>query len=257
MTHAAPTRAWTGWSSPASGETGWIDLTHAITASVPRLEKFDAPRIRKVASMPEDANSVTALEIVCHTGTHLDAPCHFILGAPAIDQIPLQRLMGPGVIVRPDLGSRHEVRASDLAASDVRAGDIAILDTGWWRVGGGDGEHPCLDEEAAWWLVERGVKVLATDLPTPDLAGCRRRPDFDWPVHRILLGHGVLIAENLTNLGLAPGRVEAMLLPLPIAGSDGSPARVLARAIDRPVRASDRARTHVAPTDPLKSSANG
>jgi kynurenine formamidase len=231
MTDVPGERTWTGWSRPAGGDTDWIDLTHAITASVPRLMKFAAPSIRKVASMPEDAYSVTALEMVCHTGTHLDAPCHFIPGAPAIDQIPLERLVGPGVVVRPELGSRQEVCVSDLESSDARGGDIAILDTGWWRGGGGDGDHPRLAEEAAWWLVERGVKVLATDLPTPDRAGCRRGPDFDWPVHRVLLGHGVLIAENLTNLSLRQGRVEAMLLPLPIAGSDGSPARVLARNV--------------------------
>lgn len=223
-------RNWTGWSGPPAGETGWVDFTYPITPDVPRLMKFAAPCIRKVASMPEDPYSVTSLEVVCHTGTHLDAPRHFIPAAPAIDEIPLERLIGPGVVVRPDLGSRREVRASDLESSDARAGDITILDAGWWRGGGGDGDHPYLADEAAWWLVERGVKALATDLPTPDLPAGRRGPDFDWPVHRILLGHGVLIAENLTNLTLPQGRVEAMLLPLPIAGADGSPARVLARS---------------------------
>ena len=68
------------------------------------------------------------------------------------------------------------------------------------------------------------------DTPTPDIALDRRPPDFNWPVHRLLLGHGILIAEQLANLGpLAGQRVEFLFGPLPIEGSDGSPARVLAR----------------------------
>jgi kynurenine formamidase len=220
---------WSGWRPVTSGRDGWLDLTHQISPRTPRLEKFAAPSVEKVSSMPEQASSVTRIEMVCHTGTHLDAPCHFIPDGPAVDEIPLERLYGPGVVARPD-GKDQELSPGDLEASGAAAGDIVILDTGWWRRGGGDGDHPCLSEEAAWWLVQRGVKLLATDLPTPDRAICRREADFDWPVHRILLGHGVLIAENLTNLGRLPQRVEAMCLPLPIAGADGSPARVLARA---------------------------
>ena len=76
------------------------------------------------------------------------------------------------------------------------------------------------------------MKLLAVDTPTPDLPLDRRAPDFTWPVHRTLLGHGILIAEQLANLRALSGRrVEFVFAPLPIAGSDGSPARVLARPI--------------------------
>jgi kynurenine formamidase len=233
MTTDAGERCWRGWRPVNSVDGGWIDLTCPISPDVPRLRKFPPPSVEKVSSMPEHASSVTRIKMVCHTGTHMDAPCHFIPDAPAVDQIPLDRLYGPGVVVRPDANAHPEVPQGDLEASGATAGDIVIVDTGWWRHGGGDGDHPCLSEAAAWWLVERGVKLLATDLPTPDLATCRRSDDFDWPVHRILLGHGVLIAENLTNLGSLPSRIEAILLPLPIAGSDGSPVRALARPRDR------------------------
>jgi kynurenine formamidase len=233
MTAAARRSGWHGWPSPSGGESEWTDLTYRISADVPRLRKFAAPSIEKVSSIPEHGSSVTRLDIVCHTGTHVDAPCHFIPGAPGVDEIPLQRLHGPAVVVHTHVGAGSEVRVDDLARSGAAAGDIMILDTGWWRGGGGDGDHPCLAEDAARWLAERGVKLLATDLPTPDLAMSRRPEDFDWPVHRILLGHGVLIAENLTNLGGLAPRVEAMLMPLPIAGSDGAPVRALARSVDR------------------------
>jgi arylformamidase len=206
----------------------WIDLTHVISPDVPRLEKFAPPRIEKLSSLPEQPSSVTLIEMVCHTGTHIDAPNHFVLGAPGIDEIPLDRLYGPAVVVHADLEPGAELGTAELEAAGIALGDIVILDTGWWRTPG-DGDHPCLGERAASWLVEQGVKLLATDLPTPDLAVHRRPDGFDWPVHRILLGNGVLIGENLTNLGGLPDHAEAIVMPLPIAGADGAPARVLVR----------------------------
>lgn len=77
--------------------------------------------------------------------------------------------------------------------------------------------------------------MLAVDTPTPDLPLERRGADFTWPVHRTLLAHGILIAEQLANLDRLSGlRVEFMFGPLPIAGSDGSPARVIARPVFAP-----------------------
>ena len=227
---SSATAGWRGWSSAPPAPRDWVDLTHVISADVPRLEKFAPPRVEKVSSMPDDPFSMTRFEMVCHTGTHLDAPNHFVLGAPGIDQIPLHRLYGRAVVVRAQMPPEGELGTAELEAAGIASGDIVILDTGWWHTPG-DGEHPCLGERAAWWLVEHGVKLLATDLPTPDLAVRRRGEDFDWPVHRILLGNGVLIGENLTNLGELPDRVEAMVLPLPILGADGSPARVLVRPL--------------------------
>ena len=74
--------------------------------------------------------------------------------------------------------------------------------------------------------------MLGVDFATPDLALPRRAPDFDWPVHKVLLGNGVLIAENLADFGVLAGqRVEIICGALNIEGADGSPARILARTI--------------------------
>ena len=79
-------------------------------------------------------------------------------------------------------------------------------------------------------MIERGVKLLAVDFATPDLAIKRRERDFSGPVHHALLGHGVLICENLTNHDEFVGeRAEAMFLPINVVGADGAPARVVAR----------------------------
>jgi len=116
----------------------------------------------------------------------------------------------------------------------VQAGDIVLLDTGWAQYVNTERyeDHPSLSAAAAQWLVDHRVKMLGVDFSTPDLTIHKRPEDFDWPVHHILLAHGILIAEHVTNLGaLSNQRAEILFLALPLAGSDGSPARALARPI--------------------------
>jgi kynurenine formamidase len=186
--------------------------------------------------MPADPLNVTRVDLVVHVATHVDAPRHFLLDGPAMEAVPLDRLMGPGVVLRLEQRPNGIIEADDLARATPRIepGDIVAINTGWaTRWGTPDWDHqPSLSLDAAHWLVERRVKLLAVDTPTPDLPLERRPPNFTWPVHHLLLGHGTLIAEQLANLHTVSGqRVEFLFAPLPIAGSDGSPARVLARPV--------------------------
>jgi kynurenine formamidase len=186
--------------------------------------------------MPADPLNITRMEMVVHVGTHVDAPRHFLLDGPPMETVPLDRLMGPGVVVRLDQPVNGIIDATDLERAEPRVepGDIVAIDTGWAeRWGTPEWDHqPSLSIAAAYWLVERRVRLLAVDTPTPDLSIARRPPDFAWPIHHLLLGHGVLIAEQLANLrSLSGRRVEFLFAPLPIVGSDGSPARVLARPV--------------------------
>ena len=237
--------AWQGWrplpASPAPGgrpdHEPWIELSHPLRADLSRVSFFPEARFGRIMSMPRDPLNVTEMQMVCHFGTHVDAPCHFIADGPAFHEIPLDRLHGPGVVWRiaTKAGGLIDVDALASARPALHAGDIVLLDTGWAAHFGTDryDDNPSLSTAAATWLVERGVKLLGVDFATPDLAVPRRPPDFGWPVHHILLGSGVLIAEHLTNLGsLAGRRIEAMFLALNIQGADGAPARVVARPID-------------------------
>jgi kynurenine formamidase len=169
----------------------------------------------------------------CHVGTHVDAPCHFIPGAPSIDEVGLDRLCGEGIVGRLRVREPHTITAAELDELDVLAGDILVLDTGWWDAADGDRvDHSHLGEDAAARLVERRVKLLGFDAPTPDLPVHRRPAGFGWPVHHLLLSHGVLVAENLTNLvPELTGRLTFVFAPLPVVGADGAPARVLARRL--------------------------
>lgn len=234
-------KGWRGWLPLPVARTDqpdgdWVDLTYPLSPDVPRVALFPAPKFTRIAEMPAKPLNVTHMETVVHMGTHLDSPRHFFLDGPAMEAIPLDRFMGRGVVVRIDKPAYGVIEALDLQRAEpaIEAGDIVAIDTGWGNAWGTPewDRQPCLSIEAARWLLEKRVKLLAVDTPTPDLPLDRRPGDFTWPVHRTLLAHGILIAEQLANLRLLAGRrVEFLFGPLPIAGSDGSPARVLARPV--------------------------
>jgi arylformamidase len=232
---------WLGWSAvpkpEAGGGTGdWIDLTHRLTEELSRSPMFPQPRIRQIVKMPEGPANITEIQMVAHHGTHVDAPRHFLMDGPTFDEIPLERLYGPGVVWRIEKGPFGVIEPTDFEAASpkVKPGDILLLDTGWAQHVNTEHyeSHPSLSAAAAQWLVDHGVKMLGVDFSTPDLTAHKRPPDFNWPVHHILLSRGILVAEHVTNMrSLANKRVEVLFLALPLAGSDGAPARALARPL--------------------------
>ena len=233
--------AWKGWLplprprrlTPV-GE--WVDLSHCLRDELSRISLLPPPSFRQISRMPEAHANITDIHMVAHVGTHLDAPCHFIPDGPGADGIPLERLCGPGVVWKIDVPPLGLISVEHLekATPAMQPGDIVILATGWWKHINTplDEDQPSLTTEAAEWLVAHGAKLVAVDFATPDLTVHKRPPDFQWPVHQILLSQGVLIAEHVTNLDSLAGRaVEAIFAGLNILGSDGLPARPLARAV--------------------------
>lgn len=233
---------WKGWpakderrQSRATGD--WIDLAHRLHNDFPIPEVFPQPKFTRVMSMPEEKINVTQIDMVCHTGTHLDAPSHFFMDAPDFHEIPFDRLHGYGVVWQIDAAPFDLITADVLATLQptMNPGDIVLFDTGWSQKWGTDAywDNPALSEDAAHWLVEHGASLVGVDFVSPDLAFPKRGKDFDWPVHKTLLSNGSLIAENVANLtSLAGQRVEVMTGALNIEGADGSPARLSARSIE-------------------------
>jgi kynurenine formamidase len=205
---------------------------------MPRVSFFPKPVFKRFLSQPERVLNVTKMEMVVHMGTHIDSPRHFFLDGPALEDVPLERTTGRGVIwpvkVEPCglIEPAHFKGLEDL----LLEGDILILNSGWHlHLGTPDYEstHPSLSEAAAHWLVSHKVKLVGFDFATPDLAVPRRPPNFDYPIHRILLANGVLIAEHLTNLSALSGEVvEVITAGLNIVGGDGAPARIMARRLE-------------------------
>ncbi|MGZ5126835.1 MAG: cyclase family protein [Burkholderiales bacterium] len=233
---------WKGWLDippvePTTAQGPWLDLSHVLSNDLPTVPFFPAPRFEQIMTQPQRPMNVTEMQMVVHLGTHVDAPRHFFSDGPAFHEIPLDRLHGRGVvwhIEKPDYGV-IDVTDFDRARPHINAGDILAIFTGWSRYFGQEryDRHPNLSVEAAEWLVAKRVKLVAVDFVTPDLAVNRREQGFNWPVHHVLLGRGVLVSEHITNLeSLAGQRAEFMFSALNIRNSDGAPARVLARTIE-------------------------
>lgn len=233
---------WKGWrelppQSASISSSEWIDLSHPWNEHMPRQAFFPVPRFDRFLSIPEHQLNVTKMEMVVHTGTHVDSPRHFYEDGPAFEDIPMDRLSGPGLVWSVKYGIDKEIQPEHLegARARLKPGDILILNTGSYHLAGTPAydDHPALSLAAAQWVVDQNIKLLAMDTPTPDTALRYRTESFVFPVHRLLLGHGVLIAEHLTNLDALNGRrVEVVCNALNISGADGAPARILARPLD-------------------------
>lgn len=179
--------------------------------------------------------TMTRISMAAHTGTHVDAPRHFLADGKTIDQYPADVFTGPGVVLDVRRDGATATTAAELAAAPpgIRPGEIVLL---WFGYASRFGTkeyadaHPYLSEDAAEYLVGMRVPVVGFDLPTPDLPGALRGASFGFPVHDILLSSDCLIIENL-GPGLeevAGQRIEVFAAPLLIEGADGAPARVVA-----------------------------
>jgi kynurenine formamidase len=134
---------------------------------------------------------------------------------------------------------RETITPADLEAATrglLRPGDMLLLHTGWDQHFGQDtylDDYPDVSMDAADWLLDHGVRMLALDMLSPDLPPNRRAPDHGLPVHKRLLGNDVLIAENLTGIGAVAGhRLLVHALPIKVGGGDGAPARITVEIAD-------------------------
>lgn len=193
-----------------------FDLTLPLRPGMP-VPPGDPPvTFAVVRSHDLDGYEVTQFCLGSHAGTHLDAPRHFFPDAASLDQYPLDRLMGPGLVVdcRPAPGT-HEIdkalMVERLRPLPLPLGGFALL----WT----DGALVSLG--AARVLLDAGARLVGTDGPSLDAE--------PYPVHRLLLSHDVLLAENLSGLGrVGPGPVTCAFLPLKVVETDGAPVRAIA-----------------------------
>jgi len=176
-----------------------------------------------------NSSNVSFLHFGAHTGTHVDAPAHFIQDAPKIDGLALDSLIGRARVVRvPD--DVNEISPDFLAGCDLDRVERVLFHTRnssfWNEDFRKDFTH--LLPEAAEMLVESGVKLVGTDYLSIEKfhSGHHR-------THLALLSRNVIIVEGLNLSDVPPGDYELICLPLRIAGGagDGAPARVVLRTL--------------------------
>jgi kynurenine formamidase len=215
-----------------------VDLSLPIRTGMTVFPGDPEVVVEPALTIARDGVDVLRLHLGSQSGTHVDAPSHVLPDGPGLDELPLDRFLGPAVLADlRHLGPEAEIGWDDLepVRGRLRPGVILVLHTGWsayvedperYRA------HPWLGAEAARRIAQAGVRTVGIDAlnvdATPsDLSTIR----FD--AHRELLGVGAVIVENLTGLERLAHLADPILsvLPLRIPGADGAPVRAV--AIDR------------------------
>ena len=221
----------------------WVDLSWPIREGFGELPGHPPTRLEPFHRHETHGRSNVYLSMSIHSSTHLDAPYHFYPNGATVDQLPLDALCCPALLL--DLGGevapgaaierqQLQQQLALLGAPDVR-GRALVIRTGWAeaKYGGIDyyTENPYLSADAAQWLATTGAHLVGIDFP-PDAIGKQMVIPAPSPVHEALLGAGVCILENLANLEKLPEKsFELLCLPLKLRGEGGAPARALARSL--------------------------
>jgi len=205
-----------------------IDLSHTIHNSMTVFNEKERPDIRVSSNHESDGYVQSKISIYSHNGTHVDAPFHILPGYPTLDRLPPETFFGPAVMI--DCTScGEEIGVADLEthAEDISGSDFVLISTGWalkWGTSEYKKGFPVLTEDAADWLVKFKLKGIGVDCISVDPV-----ESMDLPVHRILLGNNLLIAENLDLSSLQKNLVfDFSCFPLKFENADGSPVRAVA-----------------------------
>lgn len=209
-----------------------IDLSYTIdnncmTCGTPWHEKVKLKHIGKIRDVGRNTHSIV---LGSHTGTHMDAPLHFFDGETGIDEVDLEKICGKCCVVNmSNKKGGSVITKEDLQNVIIEKRMLFRFD--WfkhWQKEDFYKGFPFFSIEAAEYLVEQGLKVIALDTPSPDDGSAIGMKD-DSPVHKLFLKNNVTIIEYLTNTDKLDSHKDYQLiaLPLKLKNCDGSPARVI------------------------------
>ena len=205
----------------------FIDISLPIREGMIVYEGDPGISIGSAASMERgDPANVSSLKLGSHTGTHMDAPLHFIEGAKSIDTVPLEVLIGPALVLEVD--ADRLIEPQHLTDARIAKHERVLLKTRnskLWDRQSFERQYVSLSLDGARSLIERGVKLIGIDYLSVEGFGVQGHP-----VHKTLLGAGIVIVEGLDFRKVTPGIYELYCLPLRIAGGDGAPCRAILRA---------------------------
>ncbi len=201
-----------------------IDITRPVFENMTVWPGDGGVLIERTGSINgEDVANTSRISIGVHTGTHVDAPLHFIDGGKSIDQLDINLITGTVTVI--DTGNERRITRrliSDILADDCKAVFFKTLYSNIPLTGSFDTDYPDLEPDAAEFLTETGVRVVGIDTLSVE-----RYDSRGFTVHKTLLSREVLIVEGLCLKGVTAGKYEYICMPMLIKGSDGAPARVV------------------------------
>jgi arylformamidase len=205
---------------------GWLDVSVPIRTGMVHFPGNPEVRLEFVQHIDRgDPATVSQLTLGVHTGTHLDAPVHFIRNASGVDLLPPQALIGVARVI--EVPEAQAVTAAHLTPYGIGAGERVLLRTRnsmrCWNTDEFVADYSYLSVDAATLLAQRRVRMIGIDYLS--IGG----GDSGIEVHHILLGAGIVILEGLDLSKVSAGWHDLICLPLRLKGCDGSPARALVR----------------------------
>ncbi len=208
--------------------TDWIDVSAAVRKGMPHWPGDPAFHIRRVADQAKgDQCTVSHIDLGVHTGTHMDAPLHFLPEGACMDEMPLEATVGPARVI--EIHDPVAVTQEELMAHHVRAGERILLKTAnstrAWEYNGFYEDFVYIAHDAAEYLAGIGIRTVGIDYLS---VGGYRKDSLE--THTALLRAGIWIIEGLNLKHIVPGEYDLICLPLKIEGAEGAPARAILRS---------------------------
>jgi len=209
-----------------------IDLTLTVSNKIPTFPGSPQPNFIPWENVKEDGYNLELLFLSSHTGTHMDAPHHFLEKGAKIHEISLKKLVSSAVLIKSRKKSNESITKTDIQKFEKKHGKITgfstvIFCTGWQRNLQKDyyfTKNPGLSVSAAKYLASKKISLVGIDSPSIDLG-----TDSKFSVHQIFAKKGMLIVENLANLEkIKSSKFHLVVLPLKLKNATGSPVRAIA-----------------------------
>ena len=205
----------------------WIDVSVPLKNGMVHWPGDPAFNISQPRSLDRgDTVTLSHLDMGVHSGTHMDAPAHFVSGGKHIEDLPLDAVIGRARVIA--IRSKRRIEPAELKTHGIRRGERLLFKTAnsrrCWATNEFVEDFVYISPAAAEWLAERGVKTVGVDYLSVGgyKAGGRE-------THLALLGAGIWVIEGLNLSAAKPGPVDLVCLPIRLIGAEGAPARVIVR----------------------------
>ncbi len=207
----------------------YLDLTHRLHSNINVYPGTPKPVIEDIHHVKTDSFAEKRLTLYSHHGTHIDSQRHVLEEGSFLDDLPLDRFFGTGIVLRihglAELESIHSEELLRRLPALLEA-DFLLIDSGWgkhWGTSIYDQNSPKVSTEIIHWLVEHRKKGIGVDAHSIDSMNCLTN-------HRIALSGSLMILENLNQVHLLPDTLfQLTALPLLYTEADGAPARIVAQ----------------------------
>jgi len=208
----------------------WIDVSVPVRNGMVQWPGDPSFNIQRVLDQKKgDTCTVSQISLGVHTGTHMDAPLHFIEDARTIDQMPLDATVGPARVVQ--IRDRKSIGREELMEHEIETNERVLFKTAnsdnLWSTDAFNENFIFIAHDGAEYLAERGVRAVGVDYLS---VGGFKQDAVE--THRALLGAGIWVIEGLNLSGVEPGAYELICLPLKLMEAEGAPARAILRSIE-------------------------